>query len=53
MDFSAANTALWSPIVQTGIIAGLILLANVMRRKIPANRHTMIPTAVLAGYILL
>ena len=53
MDFSAANTALWSPIVQTGIIAGLILLANVMRRKIPAIRNTMIPTAVLAGFILL
>ena len=53
MDFSSANTALWSPIVQTGIIAGLILLANVMRRKIPAIRNTMIPTAVLAGFILL
>ena len=25
MDFSANNTALWSPIVQIGIIAGLIL----------------------------
>ena len=53
MDFSAANTALWSPIVQTSIIAGLILLANVLRRKIPFIRNSLMPTAVLAGFILL
>ena len=53
MDFSAANVALWSPIVQTSIIAGLILLANVIRRKIPFVRKSMMPTAVLAGFILL
>lgn len=53
MDFSAANTALWAPIVQIGIIAGLILLANAMRRKIPLVRKSLIPTAVLAGFILL
>lgn len=32
MDFSSANTALWNPIIQIGIIAGLILGANVLRR---------------------
>ena len=53
MDFSAANTALWSPVVQIGIIAGLILLANVLRRKIYLIRKTLMPTAVLAGFILL
>ena len=53
MDFSAANTALWSPIVQIGIIAGLILLANVLRRKIYFIQKTLMPTAVLAGFILL
>ena len=53
MDFSAANTALWAPIVETGIIAGLILLANVLRRKIPAVQKSLLPTAVLAGFILL
>ena len=53
MDFSAANTALWSPIVQFSIIAGLILLANVLRRKIPFIRNSLMPTAVLAGFILL
>ena len=53
MDFSAANTALWSPIIQTSIIAGLILLSNVIRRKISFIRHSLMPTAVLAGFILL
>ena len=53
MDFSAANTALWSPVVQTSIIAGLILVANILRRKIPFIRNSLMPTAVLAGFILL
>ena len=53
MDFSAANTALWSPIIQTGIIAGLIILSNVLRRKVSFIRNSLMPTAVLAGFILL
>ena len=53
MDFSAANTALWSPVVQFSIIAGLILVANILRRKIPFIRNSLMPTAVLAGFILL
>ncbi len=53
MDFSAANAALWSPIIQMGTIAGLILLANVLRRKIKFIQASLIPTAVLGGFILL
>lgn len=53
MDFSAANTTLWKPMVQLGIIAGLILLANVLRRKVRLIRTSLMPTAVLAGFILL
>lgn len=53
MDFSAANTGLWAPIIQIGIIAGLILFANVLRRKIIFIQKTMLPTAVLAGFIML
>lgn len=53
MDFSASNIQLWSPIIQIGIIAGLVLLANILRRKILFIRKSMIPTAVLAGFILL
>ena len=39
MDFSAANITLWNPIIEIGIIAALILLANVLRRKIPLIRY--------------
>ena len=53
MDFSAANTELWNPIIQVGIIAALILLANILRRKIKFIRTSLMPTAVLAGFILL
>lgn len=53
MDFSANNTALWAPIIQIGIIAGMILLANVLRRKIPFFRKSLLPTAVLGGFLLL
>lgn len=53
MDYSAANTSLWAPIVQVGIIAGILLLANVLRRKIPFIRKSLMPTAVLGGFLLL
>lgn len=53
MDLSAANVELWSPIIQTGIIAGLIVLANILRRKISIIRNSLMPTAVIAGFILL
>jgi len=53
MDFSAANTGLWNPVIQVGIIAGLILLANTLRRKLGVIRKTLMPTAVLAGFIML
>lgn len=53
MDFSAANTGLWNIIIQIGIIAGIILLANVLRRKIPFVRKSLMPTAVLGGFLLL
>lgn len=53
MDYSAANTQLWVYIIQIGIISALLLLSNVLRRKIPFVRKTLMPTAVLAGFILL
>ena len=53
MDFSAANTGLWNPVIQIGIMAGLILLANTLRRKLGFIRKTLMPTAVLAGFIML
>ena len=53
MDYSQANASLWNPIIQIGIIAALILLANVLRRKLPFIRKTLMPTAVLAGFLML
>lgn len=53
MDYSAANTALWNSITQVGIIAITILLANVLRRKVPFIKKSLMPTAVLGGFILL
>ncbi|MBQ7385736.1 MAG: hypothetical protein IJW04_04420 [Ruminococcus sp.] len=53
MDYSAANTSLWNPIIQMGIIAALIILSNILRRKIKFIRQSLMPTAVIAGFILL
>ena len=53
MDFSAANTSLWNIVIQLGMIAGSILLANFLRQKLAFIRRSLMPTAVLAGFILL
>lgn len=53
MDYSAANHALWNIIVQLGLIAGAILLANFLRQKLGFIRKSLIPIAVLAGFLLL
>ncbi len=53
MDFSANNAELWAPIIQMGIMAALILLANILSRKIPFFRRSLMPIAVLSGFILL
>ncbi len=53
MDYSAANTELWNVLIQLGIIATAIFLANFLRRKIPIIERSLLPTAVLAGFLLL
>ncbi|MBR3258909.1 MAG: hypothetical protein IKF96_07980, partial [Eggerthellaceae bacterium] len=53
MDYSAANTALWNPIVQLGLIAVSLLAAYALQRLVPAIRKSMIPAAVIAGFLLL
>ena len=44
---------LWNAIIQFGYIATVILLANFMRRNIAFIRKSMIPVAVLGGFVLL
>lgn len=53
MNFSAENQALWNPVIQIGIVAIFILFANTLRRKIKFVRSGLMPTAVLAGFLLL
>ena len=53
MDYSAANHALWNIIVQFGLLAAAILLANLLRQKLSFIRKSMLPVAVLAGFLLL
>ena len=53
MDYSAANYDLWKLIIQMGLIAGTILTAQFLYRVIKPLRKSMLPVAVLAGFLLL
>ena len=53
MDYSAANHALWNIIIQFGLIAGAVLFANFLRQKVPFIRKSLMPIAVLAGFLLM
>ena len=53
MDYSAANNGVWNAMLQLGYIAAVILIANFLRRNIEFIRKSMIPVAVLGGFILL
>ncbi len=53
MDYSASNDGLWRFIIQLGMIAGSILISHFFYRNVKAIRRTMLPVAVLAGFLLL
>lgn len=53
MEIAAVNDVLWSSLLQVGLIAVMVLLANIIRRKVTFFRNSLLPTAVLAGFILL
>ncbi len=53
MDYSAANASLWGLIIQLALIAGAILLATFLRQKVPFIRRSLMPIAVLGGFLLL
>ena len=53
MDFSVSNTALWSSIVQFGLLAVVLLVGNTLRRKVGFLRQSLLPTAVIGGFIAL
>lgn len=43
----------WTPLISTGIIAGLIIVSNILRKKVDFIRRGLVPTAVIAGFILM
>ena len=53
MNYSAENVQLWNSVIQIGIIAFMMIFANVLRLKIPFVKKSLLPTSVLAGFILL
>ena len=53
-DFTLANyTAVWSFMVQVGLLLLFLVLGNVLRTKIPLFRKCLIPSALLGGTLLL
>ena len=53
MVFSASNTSLWTAIIQFSIISCFLIIANILRRKIRFIDRSLLPVAVIAGFILL
>ncbi len=49
MDFS--DYSAWEGILHVSVLALLLLFANVLRRKISFLRRSLLPTAVIAGFI--
>ena len=53
MNYSAENIQLWNVIIQFGVIAFLVVISNIIRLKVPFVKKTLMPTSVLAGFMLL
>lgn len=53
MDYSSDNLQLWGFLIQLGIIAIILMFSHFLRRKLRFIEKTLIPTAVLGGFILL
>lgn len=52
MAFTNANTGLWAPVWQLGVLAVILLAANLVQRKTIIKR-LLLPTAVLGGLLAL
>ena len=53
-DFSMANyDAVWSFLVQLGLLLLFLMLGNIVRRTVPLFRKCLIPSALLGGGLLL
>ena len=53
-DFTLANyDAVWGFVIQFGLLLLFLMLGNTLRRKIPAFRKRLVPSALLGGGALL
>ena len=43
---------IWAGMLQFGLLSVVLLLANTLRRKVPFLRKSLLPTAVLGGFII-
>jgi ESS family glutamate:Na+ symporter len=48
-----ATPGVWSVVIQVGMIAVFMLIANVLRRQIPFVRKSLMPVSVIAGFMML
>ena len=53
MNYSEENVQLWNVVIQFGVIAFLVVVSNIVRLKVPFVKKTLMPTSVLAGFLLL
>ena len=51
LAFQTSDFSHWHSIVQIGIISLILLLANIVRRKIKLFRNLLFPTAIIGGFI--
>ena len=51
--FNFWDVEIWSFVITIAILIGAMLLANILRRKIPFLRRSLLPSAVLGGFIAL
>ena len=53
-DFTLTNyDAVWSFLVQFGLLLVFLMIGNILRRKIPLFRRCLVPSALLGGTVLL
>lgn len=53
MDYSSGNQGLWELVIQLGLIAFAIMLAYLVRQRFAVIRKSLMPVAVMAGFMLL
>lgn len=53
MDYSATNPGVWNFIIQLGIIAGAVLISQLLTAKVKFLRSLRMPIGVMAGFLIL